>query len=59
MIFIIEALVGLLRGERRSNAVSVELYIKKYEGFMIGLNRADPKIMNPSFCQDNLDLLDR
>ena len=50
MIFIIEALVGLLRNERRSNPVSVELYIKKYEGFVIGLNRADPKIMNPNFC---------
>lgn len=57
LIFVIEALVGLLRNERRAGPVSVELYTKKYDGFMIGLNRADPKTMNPIFCQDNLDLL--
>lgn len=57
MIFVIEALVGLLRNERRSNPVSVELYTKKYDGFIIGLNRADPKTMNPNWCQENLELL--
>jgi hypothetical protein len=55
--FVMEALIGLLRGMRRADTKSVELYIKKHEGFMIGVNRLDLKKMNPQHCQEHLDAL--
>jgi len=54
-----EALIGLLRGMRRADTKSVELYIKKHEGFMIGVNRLDLRKMNPEHCQEHLDALKR
>ena len=54
-----EALVGLLRNMRRADTKSVELYIKKHEGFMIGVNRLDLRKMNPKYCQEHLDELKR
>lgn len=54
-----EALVGIMRGQRRADPKSVELYIKKYEGFMAGLNRVDPKTVNPVFCQEHQDNLNQ
>ncbi len=50
VIFVFEALVGLMRGNRRADARSVELYTKKHEGFMIGLNKIDFKRLNTDFC---------
>jgi hypothetical protein len=55
--FVMEALVGLLRGTRRADTKSVELYIKKHEGFMIGVNRLDLKKLNPQYCQEHLEAL--
>lgn len=55
--FVMEALIGLLRGMRRADTKSVELYIKKHEGFMLGVNRLDLKKLNPSHCQEHLDAL--
>ena len=57
VIYIFEALVGLMRGNRRADARSVELYTKKHEGFMIGLNRIDFKRLNTDFCQEHLNNL--
>lgn len=57
VIYIFEALVGLMRGNRRADARSVELYTKKHEGFMIGLNRIDFKKLNSDFCQEHLNNL--
>lgn len=57
VIFIFEALVGLMRGNRRADARSVELYTKKHEGFLIGLNKIDHKRLNTDFCQEHLNVL--
>jgi len=52
--FVMEAVVGLLRGQRRADTKSVELYIQKHEGFMIGLNRLNYKKLNTEYLQENL-----
>jgi len=57
--FVMEALIGLLRDMRRADTKSVELYIKKHESFMIGVNRLDLKKMNPKYCQEHLNELKR
>lgn len=44
--FLMEALVGLLRGMKRADTKSVELYVKKHEGFLIAINRLNFKKMN-------------
>lgn len=36
---------------------SVELYLKKLEGFMMGVERAEPKKLNADYCQSHLDQL--
>jgi hypothetical protein len=56
-VYIMEALIGLMRGSKRADAVSVELYTKKHEGFMMGLNRIDIKKLNVAYCQEHLDNL--
>ena len=55
--FVMEALVGLMRNMRRADTKSVELYIMKHEGFMIGLNRLDVKKLNSVYCEEALDKL--
>ena len=50
VIYIMEALIGLMRGSKRADPMSVELYTKKHEGFMMGLNRIDIKKLNVNFC---------
>ena len=57
VVYLMEALVGLMRGQKRADPVSVELYTKKHEGFMIGLNRVDAKQLNVNTCQDHLNAL--
>ena len=57
VIFVFEALVGLMRGNRRADARSVELYTKKHEGFLIGLSKIDHKRLNTDFCQEHLNIL--
>ena len=49
-VYILEALVGLMRGSKRADSMSVELYTKKHEGFMMGLNRIDIKHLNTVYC---------
>ena len=46
-----------MRGAKRSDPVSVELYTKKYEGFMIGVSKVDIKKLNVNNCQEHLDIL--
>lgn len=57
--FLMEALVGLLRGMRRADTKSVQLYLQKHEGFMIGVNRVDLKKLNVEHCKEHLDLLQK
>jgi len=52
-----EALIGLMRGSKRADAMSVELYTKVHEGFMMALNRIDVKKLNVDHCQEHLDNL--
>lgn len=56
-VYVMEALIGLMRGQKRADAMSVELYTKTYEGFMMALNRIDIKKLNPDHCQEHLDNL--
>lgn len=56
-IYIMEALIGLMRGSKRADAMSVELYTKTHEGFMMALNRIDIKKLNVDYCQEHLDNL--
>lgn len=49
-VYTMEALIGLMRGSKRADAMSVELYTKKHEGFMMGLNRIDIKKLNVDYC---------
>ena len=53
----LEALIGLLRGTKKADNFSVELYLKKHEGFMMGIERVEPKKLNAEYCQYHLDQL--
>jgi hypothetical protein len=55
--YVVEALIGLMRNQRRSDPKSVELYIKKHEGFMAAINRVEPKTVNGVFCEEHLNNL--
>ena len=46
-----------MRGSKRADAMSVELYTKNHEGFMMGLNRIDVKRLNVDYCLEHLDNL--
>lgn len=50
-VIVIESLIGILREEEKASALSVELYMKKFEGLMIGLNRLDTKRINQQYCE--------
>ena len=43
IVFIMQNLVAILRGQTSSDAFSVEIYLKKVEGFNLALNRIDYK----------------
>lgn len=49
-VYVMEALIGLMRGSKRADAMSVELYTKTHEGFMMALNRIDIKKLNVDYC---------
>ena len=53
--YALEALVGLFRGTKKADNFSVELYLKKHEGFMMGIERVEPKKLNSDYCQVHLD----
>jgi len=48
--YVMEALIGLLRGMKRADMMSVELYTQKHEGFMLALNRVDIKTLEVKNC---------
>lgn len=52
-----EALVGLLRGQQLADHTSVEIYLRKHEGFVLSLSRIDYKALNTEYCKNNLSLL--
>jgi uncharacterized coiled-coil DUF342 family protein len=56
-VYVMEALVGLMRGMKRADQMSVKLYTEKHEGFMLGLNRIDIKNLEVKNCQEHLDNL--
>ena len=37
IVYVLEALIGLMRNVKRADSFSVELYLKSHEGFMIGI----------------------
>lgn len=43
IVFIMQTLVGILRGQTPADAYSVKLYLKKLDGLMLALNRIDFK----------------
>jgi len=55
--YIFEALVGIMRGHKSADSQSVEMYLKKYEGFMMGLGRLNFKKINQEYAQEHLDAL--
>ncbi|CDW71440.1 UNKNOWN [Stylonychia lemnae] len=57
VVYVMEALIGLMRGSKRADSMSVELYTKTHEGFMMGLNRIDITKLNVDYCQEHLDKL--
>lgn len=56
-IYVMEALVGLMRGVKCADKMSVELYIRKHEGFMLALNRIDVRSLEIKHCQEHLENL--
>ena len=56
-VYIMESLIGIMRNMRKADAVSVELYLKKFEGFMIGLNRIDHKKINFDYCEEYANVI--
>lgn len=51
IVYIFEALIGLMRKTPRADHKSVEIYLKKYEGFVMAIDRANAKQFNPNYCQ--------
>jgi hypothetical protein len=47
----------MFRGTKKADNFSVELYLKKHEGFIMGIERVEPKKLNPEYCQFHLDQL--
>jgi len=45
-----EALIGLMRNTKTADNKSVEIYLKKYEGFMLALQRVDFKKIKAEYC---------
>jgi hypothetical protein len=43
VVYIFEALIGLMRKAPRADHKSVEIYLKKYEGFVMAVDRANVK----------------
>ena len=43
VVYLFEALIGLMRKTPRADHKSVEIYLKKYEGFVMAIDRANAK----------------
>ena len=54
VVYIFEALIGLMRKAPRADHKSVEIYLKKYEGFVMAVDRANVKQFNYTYCQQHL-----
>lgn len=52
--FLIESLVGMMRNIKSADTKSVQMYLQKHEGFMIGLNRLKLRELNFEYCKDYL-----
>ena len=39
--FILQSLIGILRGHTQAQPMDVEIYLKKHEGLILALNRID------------------
>jgi len=50
VVFIFEALIGLMRKMPKADHKSVEIYLKKYEGFTMAIDRVNVKEFNPKYC---------
>jgi hypothetical protein len=50
VVYIFEALIGLMRKMPKADHKSVEIYLKKYEGFTMAIDRAKVKEFNPKYC---------
>ena len=57
VVYIFEALIGLMRKAPRADHKSVEIYLKKYEGFVMAVDRANVKTFNYTYCQQHLAAL--
>lgn len=55
--YVLEAVVGLLRGQKLADNYSVELYMKKHESLILALARADPQTMNRKDAEEHLAVL--
>lgn len=60
VIYIVEALVGLMRGTKQADNKSVELYLKKHESLKIALYRLHVRSdkMNMQHCIEHLEKLE-
>jgi predicted ATP-grasp superfamily ATP-dependent carboligase len=57
VVYIFEALIGLMRKAPRADHKSVEIYLKKYEGFVMAVDRVNVKTFNYTYCQQHLAAL--
>ena len=53
----IEAVVGMLRNVRETNAQDVELYLKKYESFMYKLQKTDAGNISDEVADKHFEVL--
>ena len=49
-----EALVGLMRGQTRADNYSVELYLKKLDGWNLAMNRLEPRYISLDLAKAHL-----
>lgn len=52
LVYVFEALVGMMRDQKYADNKSVELYLKKFEGFMLALNRLELANVNPAYAKE-------
>ena len=46
-----------MRGTKKADNFSVELYLKKHEGFAMAIERVEPKKLNSEYCEEHLEQL--
>ena len=58
LVYMMEALVGIMRKQRLADNISVELYCRTAEGFHLGMDRIDIRQLNVDHCRDHLNKID-